>query len=157
MPLALPVMSNVGPPESPKQVPPLAPRAPAWLNITAMSRNPYAPRKLISRRSALRRVCVGPFHESALVPLDAVRAAFEAGGPEACDALLMPVETALGELIELPMQREAASRIMRGQAVLLRGRQAPVAGAAYATEAGRLLAVGEIEQGAFHPRRVFQL
>ncbi|MCW5697054.1 MAG: tRNA pseudouridine(55) synthase TruB [Bauldia sp.] len=106
---------------------------------------------------ALRRLSVGSFTEDQLVPLDAVREAFEAGGAEACDALLAPVEQALGSLLEVPLQRNEAGRVLRGQVVILRGRDAPIAGAAYATGAGRLLAVGEIAEGAFHPRRVFQL
>jgi len=41
--------------------------------------------------------------------------------------------------------------------VLIRGRDAPVsAGAAHATHAGRSIAVGEIAEGEFHPKRVFK-
>jgi tRNA pseudouridine55 synthase len=40
--------------------------------------------------------------------------------------------------------------------VLLRGRDAPLAtGTAYATAAGRAIAVGEIGEGQFRPVRVF--
>ena len=50
------------------------------------------------------------------------------------------------------------ARLKRGQAVLLRGRDAPlVEGPAYATERGVLVALGEVEQGAFNPKRVFHL
>jgi tRNA pseudouridine55 synthase len=46
--------------------------------------------------------------------------------------------------------------VRRGQSVLLRGRDAPIfAGVAHATVAGESLAVGEIAEGCFHPRRVF--
>jgi tRNA pseudouridine55 synthase len=47
-------------------------------------------------------------------------------------------------------------RIARGQSILIRGRDAPSAAVSvHATHAGRSIAVGEIAEGAFHPRRVF--
>ena len=49
-----------------------------------------------------------------------------------------------------------AASLARGQAVLVRGRDAPVmAGAAWAHFKGRILALGELEKGAFRPTRVF--
>lgn len=105
----------------------------------------------------LRRLKVGPFEEARLVPLDAIRAAHEAGGAEACDPFLTPVEAALGALTEVVLQPNDVGRVKQGQAVLLRGRGAPLKGAAYATGGGQLLAVGEIEAGSFHPKRVFHL
>lgn len=106
---------------------------------------------------ALRRLSVGPFDEAGLVPLSALRAAHDEGGSEACDAFLIPVVRALGELAEIAVPRNDVNRVLSGQPVILRGREAPISGAAYATGAGRLLAVGEVDRGAFHPRRVFQL
>ena len=42
--------------------------------------------------------------------------------------------------------------------MLLRGRDAPVfSGAAYATSKGTLVALGEMEQGEFKPKRIFNL
>jgi tRNA pseudouridine55 synthase len=105
----------------------------------------------------LRRLSVGPFGESRMVALDDLRAAFEAGGETACDPFLLPVEVALGDLAEIALPPNDAGRVLRGQAVLIRGRSAPIKGAAFATGAGQLLAVGEIEAGSFHPRRVFHL
>lgn len=107
----------------------------------------------------LRRLLVGPFDETAFVTLDAFCAAVEAGGPDAGDALLLPVEAALGALLEIPVSSNDAGRLLRGQAILLRGQNAPVAidGPVYATAAGRLIAIGEIEAGQLHPRRVFNL
>lgn len=106
---------------------------------------------------ALRRLRVGPFTEDLLVSMDDLRAAFEAGGPEACDAFLAPVELALQAMTEVPLLQNDAVKVLRGQPVLLRGRSAPIAGAAYATGGGQLLALGEIEAGSFHPKRVFNL
>jgi tRNA pseudouridine55 synthase len=105
----------------------------------------------------LRRVEVGPFGPDQFVRIEDLRAAHDEGGPEACDRLLLPVEAALGDLAEVSLTANDASRVMRGQAVLLRGRSAPISGAAYATGGGQLLALGEIEAGSFHPRRVFHL
>jgi tRNA pseudouridine55 synthase len=43
-------------------------------------------------------------------------------------------------------------------AVLIRGRDAPViSGLMYATCQGRIVALGEVEKGALHPIRVFNL
>jgi tRNA pseudouridine55 synthase len=39
--------------------------------------------------------------------------------------------------------------------VLIRGRDAPPAGTVHVTHAGESIAIGEIERGEFHPRRVF--
>ncbi len=107
--------------------------------------------------SALRRLVVGPFDETDLVPFDTAAAAAESEDPAAAlAALLRPVEDGLSELLEVAMSSVDASRLRRGQSVLLRGRGAPVqTEAAYATSAGRLVALGSIEAGEFVPRRVF--
>jgi tRNA pseudouridine55 synthase len=107
--------------------------------------------------SALRRVATGPFGEEDMVPLAAVREAVEAGGPEAADEWLQPVEAVLSDLTPVVLRGQDAGRVLRGQAVLLRGAKAPLPGPAYATGGGQLLAVGEVEAGAFHPKRVFNL
>jgi tRNA pseudouridine55 synthase len=69
---------------------------------------------------------------------------------------LLPVEAALDELPGLAMSQGDAASISRGQAVIVRGRDAPVsAGAAWVHYKGRILALGELDKGAFHPTRVF--
>ena len=51
-----------------------------------------------------------------------------------------------------------ADRLRRGQPVLLRGRDAPVVeGTVYATSRGTLIALGEVERGELHPKRIFNL
>jgi tRNA pseudouridine55 synthase len=108
--------------------------------------------------AALRRVSVGPFDEDMMINLDDFRAAVDEGGEVAADAYLAPVETALSSLVGLSLHERDANRILRGQAVLLRGATAPLSGLAYATGgSGQLLAVGEIQAGSFHPKRVFHL
>ena len=101
----------------------------------------------------LRRTRVGAFDEAASVKLDTLRAAAEAGG---VTAHLLPVEAALDDIPGLSVGAGDAVNLSRGQAVLVRGRDAPVLnGAAYAHFKGRILALGELEKGAFRPTRVF--
>lgn len=104
----------------------------------------------------LRRHVVGPFGEESMVTLEHLAERREAGGHSALDALLKPVGFVLDELPELTLTPEAAARLRRGQPVLVRGRDAPTSGAAHAICGGESVAVGEIEQGAFHPKRVFR-
>jgi tRNA pseudouridine55 synthase len=104
---------------------------------------------------ALRRTRVGSFDEHASVTLEELREAAQIGSEELM-ALLMPVEAALDDLPGLSVGPNDAASLARGQAVLVRGRDAPVmAGAAWAHFKGRILALGELEKGAFRPTRVF--
>jgi tRNA pseudouridine55 synthase len=103
--------------------------------------------------SALRRTCVGPF----TVAESCAVAALEAGGPDGNAAHLRPVETALDAIPSVQISRDMALRLMRGQPVLLRGRDAPTEGKAFATCGGILVAVGDVERGELVPHRVFHL
>ena len=106
--------------------------------------------------SALRRTAVGSFDETAAVTIGELEAAAAAGGLAALDATLKPIAFALADMPEIPFNASDAARLSRGQQVLLRGRDAPlVSGTAHATHAGASIAIGEVSQGAFHPRRVF--
>jgi tRNA pseudouridine55 synthase len=106
--------------------------------------------------SELRRLRVGPFAEAGLITLEALIAAREAGDAESLDALLQPIGFALSEVPEIRFAAGDASSIRRGRSVLLRGRDAPAfVGPAHATYGGQSLAVGEVAEGSFHPRRVF--
>jgi tRNA pseudouridine55 synthase len=105
----------------------------------------------------LRRLVVGPFDERAMVPLTRLIDAREAGDAESLDAFLSPTGIALGALPEVAVSAGDAARIGRGQSVLIRGRDAPVATeAAHATHAGVSIAIGAIAEGAFHPKRVLK-
>ena len=106
--------------------------------------------------SELRRLNVGPFPEDEMVPLGSLRIAAEEG-PEACDALLLPVEAALSELPRISLHNNDINSVLRGQSVLLRGAEIPTPGPAYASGGGRLLAIGAIDAGSFQPKRVFHL
>jgi tRNA pseudouridine55 synthase len=104
---------------------------------------------------ALRRTRVGSFDETGAVTLADLEAAADAG-EEALAQLLLPVEAALESLPNLAVGPGDAASLARGQAVLVRGRDAPVlSGAAYAHFKGQILALGELEKGAFRPTRVF--
>jgi len=106
---------------------------------------------------ALRRMVVGPFDADHSVTLDALIAAREAGDATALDRFLMPVAVALSDVPEIALGANDAARIGRGQPVLLRGAQAPLAApAAWASHAGQAIALGEISEGQFHPTRVFR-
>jgi small subunit ribosomal protein S15 len=71
---------------------------------------------------------------------------------------LMPVETALDDIPALAISRADAARLTRGQAVLLRGRDAPnFRGTVYVTVSGQLLALAELDRGEIVPKRVFNL
>jgi len=102
---------------------------------------------------ALRRTRVGPFYEDASIPLATLSEAAEAGD---IDRYLRPVEAALEDIPALSVGPNDAASLARGQAVLVRGRDAPVlSGAAWVHFKGRILALGELEKGAFRPTRVF--
>lgn len=101
---------------------------------------------------ALRRTRVGSFREQDAVGFDALD---ENGG--AGEWAMLPVAAGLREMQALAVDRDAAGRLRRGQAILLRGRDAPAAGFAYALCGGVPIAVGSIEAGELTPTRVFNL
>ena len=94
---------------------------------------------------ALRREAVGPFGENDMISLEQLTAMCHraaAGEASLADALL-PVETALDDIPALAVSRADAARLQRGQAVLLRGRDAPIfRGTVYVTVSGQLGGLG---------------
>jgi tRNA pseudouridine55 synthase len=109
---------------------------------------------------ALRRAVVGPFGEKDMISLEQLTALCHraaAGEASLADAI-MPVETALDDIPALAVSRADAARLQRGQAVLLRGRDAPIfRGTVYITASGRLVALAEVDRGEIVPKRVFNL
>ena len=106
---------------------------------------------------ALRRLSVGPFDESAAITLEMLIAAREEGGVETLDRFLQPIGVALADLPEIVIAKNDLARLGRGQSVLVRGRDAVIAsGMVNATFGGESVAIGEIAEGAFHPKRVFR-
>ncbi|GIK79962.1 MAG: tRNA pseudouridine synthase B [Alphaproteobacteria bacterium] len=110
--------------------------------------------------SALRRTSVGPFGPVEMISLEQLTALCDraaAGEARLADALL-PVETALDDIPALAVSRADAARLQRGQAVLLRGRDAPILhGTVYVTAAGELVALADADRGEIVPKRVFNL
>jgi tRNA pseudouridine55 synthase len=110
--------------------------------------------------SALRRAAVGPFGEETMILLEQLEALCHraAVGEASLADALMPVETALDDIPALAVSRADAARLQRGQAVLLRGRDAPnFRGTIYVTASGQLLALAELDSGEIVPKRVFNL
>lgn len=108
----------------------------------------------------LRRTQTGPFGETDMIPLDRLESLCDraASGEGNLADILLPVETALDDIPALAVTRADAARLHRGQAVLLRGRDAPTfSGMVYVTVGGRLLALAEIDNGELIPKRVFNL
>jgi tRNA pseudouridine55 synthase len=109
---------------------------------------------------ALRRTAVGPFAAKDMIGLEQLEALCHraaAGETDLADALL-PVSTALDDIPALAVSRADAGRLQRGQAVLMRGRDAPVVrGMVQVTASGCLIALAEIDRGEVVPKRVFNL
>ncbi len=110
--------------------------------------------------SALRRVAVGPYGEKTMIPLAELEPLCHraATGEASLAGLILPVETALDDIPALAVSRADAARLQRGQAVIVRGRDAPIfRGPVYVTSAGQLLALADVDHGEIVPRRVFNL
>jgi tRNA pseudouridine55 synthase len=110
--------------------------------------------------SALRRTAVGPFADQDMIPLERLQSLCHraAAGELSLAEALLPVETALDDIPALAISKADAARLQSGQAVLMRGRDAPVlCGTVYATASGRLIALAEIDRGEIVPKRVFNL
>jgi tRNA pseudouridine55 synthase len=118
--------------------------------------------------STLRRTSVAPFGEDHSVTAAQLEEA--AGAPASgegdllqaerfrpLDALLQRPEAALVSLPCIALGDDAAHRIRMGNPAIIRGRDAPLDAAhAYVTAKGKLLAIGEVRFGEFHPNRVFK-
>jgi tRNA pseudouridine55 synthase len=104
---------------------------------------------------ALRRTRVGGFDEQDAVSLEQLEAAAQAG-PEAAESLLQPIEAALSALMSFDLARKDAARLLQGQPVIIRGRDAPAeVDACYAMCGGQLVALSRIQKGQLLPLRVF--
>ncbi len=107
----------------------------------------------------LRRTQVGPFNEDDMILLDQLDELRHKGaGQEAMQQYLLPLETALDDIPALAVSGEDAARLRNGQAVIVRGRDAPILQGTILTEhRGNPVALTEMEQGALQPKRVFNL
>lgn len=100
--------------------------------------------------TALRRTRVGPFREADAVPLQEL-----VDAPEMAVTVLRSIEAGLHEIAAVVVDRDGAARLRRGQSLLLRGRDAPLQGTAYAACGGVVIAVGHVTHGELVPTRVF--
>jgi len=103
----------------------------------------------------LRRTGVGPYvqGETAFVTMDQVEAAAEQGH-DALDALLLPLDSALGHCAAVKLSADAAFYLSQGQPVLVP--RAPTEGLVRLYDGGeRFLGVGEIlDDGRVQPKRL---
>jgi tRNA pseudouridine55 synthase len=107
---------------------------------------------------ALRRTAVGPFEDEVAVSLDTLQRFRPDDVAALEEAALLPVESGVAALPALRVTAADAGRLARGQAVLLRGRDAPViAGWVSVSSHGALIALAEVEKGELRPRRIFNL
>lgn len=97
----------------------------------------------------LRRTRVGPFSAESAVPLDRLP-----DDAEWMARAMLPLQAGLAELPSIPVDRNGAAQLRRGQPLLLRG-ALHAEGLAWASCFGAPVAFGVIEQGSFTPRRVF--
>ncbi|MFZ1989879.1 MAG: tRNA pseudouridine(55) synthase TruB [Alphaproteobacteria bacterium] len=122
----------------------------------------------------LRRTRVGPFEEKSAISLEKLEALGDS--PRHLESLF-PVETVLDDIPALAVSGDQAARLRQGRSVIVRpqaflaepGPHGAIAlGAvaepeddepdiAYAMERGRLVALGQIVAGEFHPTRVFRI
>lgn len=101
----------------------------------------------------LRRTFVEPFEESDTVQLDDLLA-LEGNLDGLDDLLISPLQSMQG-FPEIGLSQDEARRVRLGNAIILRGRDAPVEEAdVCAVYKGELVAIGDIKQGQFQPRRV---
>ena len=70
---------------------------------------------------------------------------------------LQSVEVGLSDVQCVVVDRDTAGRLRRGVSIILRGRDAPFEGDAYAACGGVVVAFGRVEQGELVPSRVFNL
>ena len=107
--------------------------------------------------TALRRTAVGPFAEQNAIALETLQR-MPPDDPMIAAAALLPVEAGLAALPALRVSSADAGRLARGQAVLLRGRDAPVMEGWVSVSAhGGLVALAQVEKGELRPRRIFNL
>ena len=119
----------------------------------------------------LRRTEVDPFTPAQLVTLPMLEEAAperERGEDDrllppapnafgALDALLLDTGAALSFLPQVTLTDDAARKVRLGNPAIVRGAGMPLeADEACAMARGRLVAIGAIETGMFHPRRVFR-
>jgi tRNA pseudouridine55 synthase len=128
--------------------------------VRALARDLGRAHGALGHVSALRRSRVGPFGESDMISLERLESLCHraAAGEGHLAEVLLPIETALDDIPALAVSPADAARLQRGQAVLLRGRDAAVfSGMVQVASSGQLVAIAEVDRGEIVPKRVFNL
>ena len=126
--------------------------------VRALARDLGRVLKCLGHVAALRRTAVGPFGEDVASSLDALQRICSGGDDVPARVALLPIEAGVAALPALRLSPGDAGRLARGQAVLLRGRDAPVIGGWVSVfSQGALIALAEVEKGEVRPRRIFNL
>lgn len=104
--------------------------------------------------TALTRTGVGPYAGANMVSMAQLEAALEADGPQALDAFLLPIDSALDNWPAVRMSADTAFYLGQGQPVMVPN--APVSGYVRLYDANeRFVGVGEIDDdGKVAPRRL---
>src|SRR5690606_10852113 len=97
---------------------------------------------------------VGPYENGRMYTLAELRAEQGAGGQEALDALLLPVDSAIADWPVIRLDRDMSFYVRRGQAVLVL--HAPTQGWVRLYDAeGGFLGIGEVaDDGRITPKRL---
>jgi tRNA pseudouridine55 synthase len=102
--------------------------------------------------TALRRTGVGPYTDLPMHTMDELEQAAD-GGLSALDAMLLPLDTALGDWPAVRVSADSAFYLTQGQAVLVP--KAPTEGWVRIYQGDDFLAVGEVQDdGRIAPRRL---
>ncbi|MCA8867044.1 MAG: tRNA pseudouridine(55) synthase TruB [Rhodobacteraceae bacterium] len=103
---------------------------------------------------SLRRIWSGPFDANGGIGVTTLD---ELGRTEALDQYLMPLETGLADLPELPVSAESAARLRNGNAAMVLHSDLEYGDEAWASYNGKAVAIGIYRAGELHPIRVFAL
>ncbi len=120
--------------------------------VRAIARDLGARLGCLGHVAALRRLWSGPFDLTRAIDLPQLERL--AGTPE-LDAHLEPVAAALAGLPELAASGPAAAALRHGNAAAVQAPGLAEGTAAWASHAGRPLAIGTWRGGLLHPERVF--
>lgn len=106
--------------------------------------------------SALRRLGAGPFTASQMVTVEQLNQALEEGGPQALDALLLPLDSALASSPAVELTSVLSHYLVQGQAIMVPN--APTAGwLRLYDENSEFLGIGEVlDDGRVAPRRLLR-
>ncbi len=109
--------------------------------------------------TALRRTRVEPYGEDDMISLEILEEIGHKGaGQEALKEFLLPLSTALDDIPALAVSKEEAAKLRSGQAIFIRGRDAPILqGPVLITSQEEEIALGEMREGMMWPKRVFNL